>query len=62
MGLLVKLAGRRLPSSQIVLVRAALGAIGINCFYYYSLVHLPLGEATLIQYTNPIFATILAAL
>lgn len=92
MGLLVKLAGRRLPSSQIVLVRAAitlslsfwavrqaqipsifgqrrllllargaLGAIGINCFYY-SLVHLPLGEATLIQYTNPIFATILAAL
>lgn len=92
MGLLVKLAGRRLPSSQIVLVRAALtlamswwavrqaqvpsifgrqrallltrgalGAIGINCFYW-SLVHLPLGEATLIQYTNPIFATILAAL
>lgn len=92
MGLLVKLAGRRLPSSQIVLVRAAitlslsywgvrqaqlpsilgrnrrlllargvLGAIGINCFYY-SLVHLPLGEATLIQYTNPIFATLLAAL
>ena len=42
-------------------MRAALGAIGINCFYYYSLVHLPLGEATLIQYTNPFFATILAA-
>ncbi len=92
MGLLVKVAGRRLPSAEIVLVRAALtlaisywavrraglhsilgvqrvkllvrgilGAIGINCFYY-SLVHLPLGEATLIQYTNPIFATILAAL
>ena len=92
MGLFVKLAGRRLPSSQVVLVRAALtlamswwavrqaglpsiwgtqrrlllvrgtlGAIGINCFYW-SLVHLPLGEATLIQYTNPIFATILAAL
>lgn len=92
MGLLVKVAGRRLPSSQIVLVRAALtlamsywavrqaglpsiwgrqrglllargalGAVGINCFYY-SLVHLPLGDATLIQYTNPIFATILAAL
>ncbi|MEP7380926.1 MAG: DMT family transporter [Gemmatimonadota bacterium] len=92
MGLLVKLTGRRIPSSQIVLVRATLtlamsywavrqaglpsiwgrqrilllvrgglGAIGINCFYY-SLVHLPLGEATLIQYTNPIFATILAAL
>ncbi|GMV10994.1 MAG: hypothetical protein AMXMBFR55_27280 [Gemmatimonadota bacterium] len=92
MGLFVKLAGRRLPSSQIVLVRAALtlamswwavrqarvpsiwgnnrrlllvrgalGAIGINCFYW-SLVHLPLGDATLIQYTNPVFATVLAAL
>lgn len=92
MGLLVKLSGRRLPSSQIVLVRAALtlalrywavrqagvpsiwgaqrtlllvrgglGAVGINCFYY-SLVHLPLGEATLIQYTNPILAIILAVL
>lgn len=91
MGLLVKLAGRRLPSGEIVLFRAAitlvlsyhavraarlpsiwgeqrgllvvrglLGAVGINCFYY-SLVHLPLGEATLIQYMNPIFATFLAA-
>jgi len=92
MGLFVKLSGRRLPSSQVVLVRAVLtlalsywavrragvpsiwgeqrrlllvrgllGAIGINGFYW-SLVHLPLGEATLIQYTNPVFATILAAL
>ena len=91
MGLLVKLAGRGVPSHQIVLVRALFtlvlswwgvraagvrplwghqrplllirglfGAIGINCFYY-SLVHLPLGEATLIQYMNPVFATLLAA-
>ena len=92
MGLFVKLAGRHLPSLEIVLfrailtlalsywavraagvpsiwgqqkrlllVRGLLGAIGINCFYF-SLVHLPLGEATLIQYTNPIFATLLAGL
>jgi drug/metabolite transporter (DMT)-like permease len=46
---------------RLLLVRGALGAVGINCFYW-SLVHLPLGEAALIQYTNPIFATILAAL
>ncbi|HEX5635351.1 MAG TPA: DMT family transporter, partial [Gemmatimonadales bacterium] len=91
MGLLVKLSGRRLPSQQIVVFRAAatlvlswwavraagvrpalgeqrgllllrglFGAVGINCFYY-SLVHLPLGEATLIQFMNPVFATVLAA-
>lgn len=91
MGLLVKLAGRRLPPQQIVLFRAAstlamswwavraagvrpalgeqrgllllrglFGAIGINCFYF-SLVHLPLGEATLIQFMNPVFATLIAA-
>ncbi|MEO7966109.1 MAG: DMT family transporter, partial [Gemmatimonadaceae bacterium] len=91
MGLLVKLAGKGLPSQQIVLMRAVLtlamswwsvrragviprwghqrpllilrgllGAVGINCFYF-SLVHLPLGDATLLQYTNPVFATLLAA-
>lgn len=91
MGLLVKIAGRGLPSQQIVLMRALftlimswwalrradirprlghqrrllllrglLGAIGINCFYF-SLVHLPLGDATLLQYTNPVFATLIAA-
>ncbi|MBS1833912.1 MAG: DMT family transporter [Acidobacteria bacterium] len=91
MGLLVKLAGKSLPSQQIVLMRAVftlaiswwalrradvqpplgrnrrllllrglLGALGINCFYF-SLVHLPLGDATLLQYTNPVFATLIAA-
>ena len=29
--------------------------------YFYSIVHLPLGEATLIQNMNPVFATLLAA-
>ena len=90
MGLLVKLAGRRLGSMEIVfarsvitlglswwsvrrlgvpplgtnrrllLVRGLLGSTALLC-YFYSIVHLPLGEATLIQYTNPVFATLLAA-
>ena len=90
MGLLVKLAGRRLGSMEIVLarsvitlgmswwslgrarvnplgrnrrlllVRGTLGSAALLC-YFYSIVHLPLGEATLIQYTNPVFATLLAA-
>jgi len=90
MSFAVKLAGRRLPSQELVLVRAvftlalswialrrarltiggpatgwlllrgALGCLGLTCFYH-SLVALPLGDATLIQYTNPVFAAVLAA-
>lgn len=89
MSLGVKLAGQRLPSMQIVFVRAAitlalsywlvrraglrlpgnrpgmlfvrglLGSIALACFYY-SLVHLPLADATVIQYTNPVFTAVLA--
>jgi drug/metabolite transporter (DMT)-like permease len=91
MGLLVKVAGRRLGSMEIVLARsvvtlglswwslwrAGVSPLGRNrpllfvrgllgstalLFYFYSIVHLPLGEATLIQYTNPVFATLLAAM
>lgn len=90
MSLLVKVAGRTMPSMEVVLWRAVLtlalswaalrgariapwghdrrlllargvlGCTALSCFYF-SLVHLPLGEATLIQYMNPVFATILAA-
>ena len=93
MALCVKLGGRRLPSHELVLVRAvltlamswaalrraglavrspdparqrallrrgALGCLGLTCFYA-SLVRLPLAEATLLQYTNPIWAAGLAA-
>jgi drug/metabolite transporter (DMT)-like permease len=89
MSLLVKIAGRRLPSMEIVLLRAVvtlvlsyalvrraklplwgnrrslliirgvLGAAALACFYF-SIVHLPLAEATVIQYTNPVFAALLA--
>ena len=90
MSLLVRFAGRTLPSMEVVffrglitlalswawvrhaglapfgtqrtwlLLRGALGTIALSCFYF-SLVHLPLGEATVIQYMNPLFATVLAA-
>ena len=90
MSLLVKLAGQRLPSQEIVFVRAAIsllltlallrhrrtrpwgnrrgllllrGVVGfaaLSCFYY-SVVHMPLADATVIQYTNPVFAALLAA-
>lgn len=89
MSLLVKLAGQRLPSQQIVLARSlimlvlawaalrragvpllgtrrgllalrgVLGFAALSCFYY-ALVHLPLADATVIQYTNPAFAAVLA--
>ena len=91
MSLLVKMAGARLPSIEIVLVRAVvtlalswalvrrakldpwgnrkgmlvlrglLGCAALTCFYF-SIVHLPLAEATVIQYTNPVFAALLAAI
>lgn len=89
MSLLVKLAGQRLPSQQIVLARSLvmlvlawvtlrrlripllgtrhwllllrglLGFAALSCFYY-ALVHLPLAEATVLQYTNPAFAAVFA--
>jgi drug/metabolite transporter (DMT)-like permease len=90
MSLLVKVAGQRLPSQQIVLVRGVItlvlslvllrrarvkvwgehntllllrGLLGFAALsaFYYSLVHLPLAEATVIQYLNPVFTAVLAA-
>jgi drug/metabolite transporter (DMT)-like permease len=92
MSVLVKMAGRTVPSMEIVLfrglvtlilsylvlrrlrvrpilgkqrgllvLRGIFGSAALSCFIF-SLTHLPLGEATLIQYTNPVFAIILAAL
>lgn len=89
MSLLVKLAGSRLPTQEIVfarsLVMAAICGAGLrrggipaaghkhgllvlrglfgfgslSCFYY-GLVHLPLADATVIQYTNAIFTALIA--
>jgi drug/metabolite transporter (DMT)-like permease len=90
MSLLVKLAGRRIPSLEIVFVRSVvtlvmswwllrragtvpwgrrkgllvlrglLGFLALTCFYY-SVVHIPLADATVIHYTNPVYTALLAA-
>ncbi|MDQ3388698.1 MAG: DMT family transporter [Gemmatimonadota bacterium] len=90
MSLLVKVAGERIPSQQVVLARGVitlvlsyalvrragvslwgrrrghlvlrgfLGFVALSCFYF-SLVHLPIAEATMIQYMNPVFTALLAA-
>ncbi|MBK8247296.1 MAG: DMT family transporter [Gemmatimonadetes bacterium] len=90
MGLLVRLAGARLPTLQVIVLRCAitlvlsyaacrqagvrdvlgtnrrllllrgtLGALGLLGFFH-SLVRNPLAEANLLQYTNPIFAILIA--
>jgi drug/metabolite transporter (DMT)-like permease len=46
---------------RLLLLRGALGFAALSCSYY-AVVHLPLAEATVIQYTNPIFTALLAAL
>lgn len=90
MSLLVKIAGQRLPTQEVVLARSSVGALlswvvlrrrgvsvlgnrrglllvravlgyaALSCFFY-ALVHLPLADATVIQYTNPVFTALLAA-
>ncbi|HWV58095.1 MAG TPA: DMT family transporter, partial [Longimicrobiales bacterium] len=90
MSLLVKVAGQRLPSQEVVLARAIvsvaaswfvlrrrgthvwgkapkllllrglLGFAALSCFYF-SVTRLPLADATVIQFTNPVFAMLLAA-
>ena len=90
MSLLVKIAGQRLPTQEVVLARSSVGALlswavlrsrgvsvlghrrgllmvrallgygALSCFFY-ALVRLPLADATVIQYTNPVFTALLAA-
>ncbi len=90
MSLLVKVAGQRLPSQEIVFFRSVgtlilswwglqrigrspwgeqkmlltyrgiAGFLALLCFFY-AITELPLGDATVIQYTNPVFTAILAA-
>jgi drug/metabolite transporter (DMT)-like permease len=89
MSLLVKLAGARLPTQEVVMTRAIVtmilsiaalrharvppwgtqrglltlrgvfGFLALSCFYH-SLTHLPIADATVIQYTNPVYAGLLA--
>jgi drug/metabolite transporter (DMT)-like permease len=89
MSLGVKVAGQRIPSQEIVLVRGLsnvafswamlcragvrpwggrpgvlllrglLGFAALSCFYF-ALIHLPLADATVLQYTNPVWTALLA--
>lgn len=43
-----------------LVIRGTTGFIALSCFYY-SVTHLPLADATVIMYTNPVFTGILAA-
>lgn len=44
----------------LLALRGLLGFGALACFYF-SIVHLPLADATIIQYTNPVFAALLGA-
>lgn len=91
MSLFVKLAGRRLHTSEIVFARSVvslllayamlrrrglhpwgshrrllvlrglLGFSALLCFFY-AVTHLPLADATVIHFTNPVFTMVLASL
>ncbi|MEX0746964.1 MAG: DMT family transporter, partial [Rhodothermales bacterium] len=91
MSLLVKVAGQRLPSSEVVMgrsvvsivisyvmvrraglspwgrrkglltIRGLVGFGGLLCFFY-AIPRLPLADVTVMQFTNPIFTALLAAL
>lgn len=45
----------------LLLVRGLLGFAAVSAFFY-AVIHLPLADATVIHYTNPVFTSILAAL
>lgn len=46
---------------KLLFLRGVVGFISLSCFYY-ALIHLPLADATVLQYTNPVWTTLLAAL
>ena len=45
---------------RMLILRGIFGFVALACFYY-ALVHLPLADATVIQYTNPVWTVLLAA-
>lgn len=47
-------------SRGLLWLRGLLGFTALTCFYY-AVVHLPLAEVTVIQYTNPVWTALLAA-
>ena len=58
------LTRRRIPlmgkEPRLLVARGVLGFFALSCFYY-AVVQLPLADATVIQYTNPIFTALIAS-
>jgi drug/metabolite transporter (DMT)-like permease len=46
---------------KLLMLRGVFGFIGLSCFYY-AVTEMPLADATVIQYTSPIWTALLAAL
>ncbi len=49
----------RTPAFGLLLLRGSVGFVALTCFYY-AVVQLPLAEATVIHFTNPVFTAVLA--
>jgi drug/metabolite transporter (DMT)-like permease len=45
----------------LLITRGLFGFVALNCFYY-AVVHLPLAEVTVLQFTNPAFTALIAAM
>lgn len=50
----------RTPHWKLLLLRGGLGFCGLTCFFY-AVTKLPLADATVIQYMNPLLVTVLAS-
>jgi drug/metabolite transporter (DMT)-like permease len=48
-------------NKKLLMIRGTTGFIALSCFYY-AVTHLPLADATVIMYSNPVFTGILAAI
>lgn len=61
-GLAVRRQGHSFVPVQLrrVLLRAVFGFIALSC-YFYSVIHLPLADATVIYFTNPVLTSLVAA-
>ncbi len=49
------------PHRKLLLLRGGIGFVALNCFFY-AITKLPLADATVIQYMNPAFVTVFAAI
>jgi drug/metabolite transporter (DMT)-like permease len=53
--------GFRGREPRILILRGVLGFCALTC-YYYAVIHLPLADATVIHFVNPVFTAFIAAL